>query len=182
MKKVFLLIVTMLAAANLCAQVYVGGGVGVHIYSDLWGDNLEKFPSIQVTGRVNQISVRPEIGYAFNDWFSVGTCVSYQWEKPDANKFTVIPYVRGTLPLGEHFGLFLNAECSYYRYQIDKYFQGMTAGFAPGIKIPITPRCGLTSRLAFIGFYYGTVSHLRFFEAHTNILDGASISFYYFLQ
>ena len=54
MKKISLLLATMLAAANLCAQVYVGGGLGVHIYSGLWGNNLEKFPSIQVTGRVNQ--------------------------------------------------------------------------------------------------------------------------------
>ena len=64
---------------------------------------------------------------------------------------------------------------------IDKYFQGMTVGLAPGIKIPITARCGLTSRLAFIGLHYGPVSHLKYFEAHTNILDGASVSFYYFL-
>lgn len=181
MKRVFLFIVTMLAAANLYAQVYVGGGLGVHIYSDLWGDNLEKIPSVQISGRVNQVSVMPEIGYAFNDWLSVGTTVSFQWRRPDANRFTVRPYIRGTLPLGEHFGLYLDAEYSYYRYQIDKYFQGMTVGLAPGIKIPITARCGLTSRLAFIGLHYGPVSHLKYFEAHTNILDGASVSFYYFL-
>lgn len=181
MKKICILIMAMLAAVNLYSQVYVGGGLGVHLYSGLWGDNLEKFPNVQVSGRVNQISVRPEIGYAFNDWLSVGTSVSYQWEKPDHNNFSVTPYVRGTLPVGEHLGLYLDAECNYSWYQVDKYFQFIQVGLAPGIKIPITPRYGLTCRLAFIGLHYGTESHLRFYEAHTNILDGASVSFYHFL-
>ena len=182
MKHSFVLLMAILVAANLSAQVYVGGGVGVHVGTGAWGGNVRNYGgNVKVTEN-SHVSIAPEIGYAFNDWLSMGTSVSFLWKTPDVNQFTVTPYVRGTLPLGDHLGLFLDVLYSYCRDKREDHSSNMMAGLAPGIKIPITPRCGLTSRLAFIGLEYIPLTGLRFFEAHTTIMNSGSISFYYLLK
>lgn len=182
MKHSFVLLMAILAAANLSAQVYVSGGIGVRVGTSAWGGNLRDYGGTVNVTENNQVSISPEIGYAFNDWLSMGTSVSFLWKTPDVNQFTVTPYVRGTLPLGEHLGLFLDVLYSYCRDKREDYSSNMMTGLAPGIKIPITPRCGLTSRLAFIGLEYVPLTHLRFFEAHTTLMNSGSISFYYILK
>lgn len=77
MKHSFVLLMAILVAANLSAQVYVGGGVGVHVGTGAWGGNVRDYGgNVKVTEN-SHVSIAPEIGYAFNDWLSMGTSVSF---------------------------------------------------------------------------------------------------------
>lgn len=166
MKKTVLLLVALVTATTLSAQVYLGGGMGFHL--GLWGNG----------SRSAQISVMPEIGYRVNNWLSIGTSVGYHWQERGASQLSVSPYARAYLPLGQYVGLFADALYSYH-YYLDASYRSWQAGICPGIHVSLSPRFGLVSRLAFLG--YRSVNGQGYFDADLSITNSASLGFYYAL-
>ena len=119
----------------------------------------------------NQLSVAPEVGYTFNKNLSLGASVGYGIREGESSRISVIPYIRCTFVQWEHFGLFVDALYEYTTtlQSSPSRVNLWKAGLAPGIKVLITPRCDLTTRIAFIGwqsfmgqtFFYPTVSMIN---------------------
>lgn len=173
MKKFIILLGTLLLAVTLNAQVYVGGNLGISFYRDVTTS------SARVESK-NYFSIAPEIGYAFNKYFSLGTSVLYQWNESGSQRFAVSPYARCTFAQWEHFGLFVDALFEYsssYTSPIRSRYNSWQAGLAPGFKIPITPKCGLTTRIAFLG--WKKVGDEVVFFPSVNFINSATVGFYY---
>ncbi len=164
MKKTVLLLIALWTVTTLSAQVYVGGGMGFHL--GLFGRGSHNA----------QLSVMPEIGYRVNNWLSVGTSVGYHWQEEGTSRLSVAPYARAYLPLGQYVGLFADALYSY-SYYLDDSYRSWRAGICPGIHISLSPRFGLVSRVAFLG--YRSVNGEGYFDADLSITNSASLGFYY---
>ena len=175
MKRFILFVSTLQLTLTLNAQVYVGGNVGMSFYRDVTTS------SARVESK-DYFSIAPEIGYAFNKYFSLGTSVLYQWNESGSQRFAVAPYARFTFAQWEHFGLFVDALFEYsssYTFPIRLRYNSWQTGLTPGFKIPITPKCGLTTRLAFLG-WKKVVDDVVFFPS-VNFINSATVGFYQYL-
>lgn len=173
MKKFIILLGTLLLAVTLNAQVYVGGNLGLSFSRDV------STPTMSIESR-NYFSVAPEVGYSFNKYFTLGTNVQYQWNKGNTHSFSVSPFARCTFAQWEHFGLFIDALFEYRTYAVSQTgsrHNTWQAGLAPGFKIPITPKCGLTTRIAFLG--WKKVGDEVVFFPSVNFINSATVGFYY---
>ena len=174
MKKLFFFAVAVLLSLTLHAQVYVGGNLRLSLSRDV------STVSTAITG-TNQFSIAPEVGYTFNKFLSLGASVGYGIREGESSRISVKPYIRCTFVQWEHLGLFVDA-----LYEYTTTFQSSPsrinlwkAGLAPGIKVPITPRCGLTTRIAFIGWQ--SFMGQTFFYPTVSMINSASLGCYCYL-
>ena len=174
MKKLFIFAVAVLFSLTLHAQVYVGGNLGLSLSRDARRGSM-------VNTGTNQFSVAPEVGYTFNKYLSMGASVGYALREGESSSLSLVPYFRYTFMQWEHFGLFVDG-----LYEYTTTFQSSPsriilwkAGLAPGIKVPITPKCGLTTRIAFIG--WKSFMGQTFFYPTVSMINSASLGFYCYL-
>ena len=91
----------------------------------------------------------------------------------------VAPYVRGILPVTDHFAFFLDG-MFHYDYYLDARYSDWMAGVYPGIRLWITPNFGLTSRLAFLGFS-SVAGSTPTFEARLSFSSTAAFGAFFLL-
>lgn len=174
MKNLLTFAIGLLLSMTLNAQVYVGGNLGLSLSRDVRRGNLG------ISG-TNQLSVAPEVGYTFNKYLSMGASVGYSLREGESYSLSVAPYFRYTFVQWEHFGLFVDALYEYTTLlqSSPSRINLWKAGLAPGIKVPITPKCGLTTRIAFIG--WKSFMGQTFFYPTVNVINSASLGFYCYL-
>ena len=175
MKRLVLPFFALLLTVTLNAQVYVGGTLGMSFSRDI------ATATTYIQSR-DHVTIAPEIGYSFNKLFSLGASVGYNWtESVGSHHITIAPYARITFVQWEHFGLFADAlyEYSFNLQTSDVGLNTWKAGLAPGIKIPITEKCGFTTRIAFIG-WQRYLKEIVFLPS-LNIINSASVGFYWSL-
>ena len=162
MKKLFLVLALAFAGiftAN--AQVWIGGGLG---------GNIQK--------NYMNLSIAPEVGYAFNSHWQVALGTNYGFEQTKAevegetvttytNKLALQPYVRFVpVTIGEKFSLFLDL-CGDFGLLDAKGAYAVT--LQPGIAWMATKHWTAAFRLAFIGY-----NHCDFYGDHGFRLDFAT--------
>lgn len=142
MKKLFLTLVIAFAGiftAN--AQVWLGGGLGAKIEKNF-----------------TELSVSPEIGYAFNNHWQIALGAGYTFEKGVAttNKLYLEPYVRYVATtIGDKFSLFFDLTGDFGLIDAS----GWAATLRPGIAWMATEHWTAAFRFGFAGYdhgYYGT--------------------------
>lgn len=145
MKKLFLVLAFAFAGiftAN--AQVWVGGGLDAKIQKDY-----------------KNLSISPEVGYAFNNHWQIALGASYNFEKGnplslDPNKtynyLSLEPYVRYVATtIGNKFSLFFDLTGDFGL--IDK--SGWAATLRPGIAWMATDHWTAAFRFGFAGYDHG---------------------------
>lgn len=148
MKKLFLVLALAFAGiftAN--AQVWIGGGLGANIQKNY-----------------KNLSISPEVGYAFNDHWQIALGASYNFVKGDPeglipnrtnNYLSLEPYVRYVATtIGDKFSLFFDLTGDFGL--IDK--SGWAATLRPGIAWMATKHWTAAFRFGFLGYdhcYYG---------------------------
>ena len=76
MKKLMLLLLAMMMATSVSAQVYVGGGLSAQL------GLAERVYGSRIIKTTKQVHMMPEVGYQFNDWLSGGVVFGYSWKEP----------------------------------------------------------------------------------------------------
>jgi len=148
MKKLFLVLALAFAGiftAN--AQVWIGGGLGANIQKNY-----------------TNLSISPEVGYAFNNHWQIALGASYNFVKGDPeglnpdktnNYMSLEPYVRYVATtIGDKFSLFFDLTGDFGL--IDK--SGWAATLRPGIAWMATKHWTAAFRFGFLGYdhrYYG---------------------------
>ena len=142
MKKLFLVLALAFAGiftAN--AQVWIGGGLGAQIQKEH-----------------TNLTVSPEVGYAFNNYWQIALGASYTFDKSDlgtANMLSLEPYVRFVpTTIGDKFSLFFDLTGDFGL--IDR--SGWAATLRPGIAWMATEHWTAAFRFGFAGYdhgYYG---------------------------
>lgn len=184
MKKLMLLLLAMMMATSVSAQVYVGGGLSAQL------GLAERVYGSRIIKTTKQVHMMPEVGYQFNDWLSGGVVFGYSWKEPlskeqgirSTKQITVSPYLRALLPLSQYVGLFADALYTN-EYFVDSYaFNTWRIGISPGIRISITPRFGLTSRFAFIGYNRVVIAGEGYMDVKLSFLNASpAVGVYYSL-
>ena len=142
MKKLFLVLALAFAGiftAN--AQVWVGGGLGA-----------------QIKDGYTNISIAPEVGYAFNNQWQIALGADYTFDKTDfgtANMLSLEPYVRYVATtIGDKFSLFFDLTGDFGLIDAS----GWAATLRPGIAWMATEHWTAAFRFGFMGYdhgYYG---------------------------
>lgn len=150
MKKLFLVLVLAFAgifSAN--AQVWIGGGLGAGIQKDY-----------------TNLSISPEIGYAFNEHWHVALGANYEFTQTKmevlgetittkTNGLSLEPYVRYVATtIGDKFSLFFDLTGDFGL--IDR--SGWAVSLRPGIAWMATDHWTAAFRFGFLGYdhgYYG---------------------------
>lgn len=139
MKKLFLVLAFAFAgifAAN--AQVWVGGGLGAKIKHD-----------------DTNISIAPEVGYAFNNHWQLALGAGYTFDKSDygtANMLSLEPYVRYVATtIGDKFSLFFDLTGDFGLIDAS----GWAATLRPGIAWMATEHWTAAFRFGFMGYDHG---------------------------
>lgn len=148
MKKLMMMIVALVAAMNVNAQVYVGGSVG--------------FGSVKAGGGSDESTYKivPEIGYNLNDEWAIGVGIGYQkgtcnfgnfsFTPSKAEVFVVNPYARYTFMKTGMVNLFMDGGLGFASYKdAGSAFQ---IGISPGIALKATDKISLVAHVGFVGF------------------------------
>lgn len=132
----------MTVAAN--AQTYLGGGFS-------FGNN----------DKGTSISILPEVGYAFNENWTVGGTLSFTHVKikmdgadNSYSAFGIAPYVRWTFANAGPVNLFLDGGLAFYSISdtADKKYSPFEIGITPGIAIPVSDRFSFVGHVGFLGY------------------------------
>lgn len=148
MKKLLLLIVTVVASLTASAQFYVGGDIG--------------FGSRKSGGeRTTTIKVMPEIGYNLTNSVAVGTKIGAEYNKTGGTKmalFNLDPYLRYTYYKSELVSLFVDGgvDLGIGKTSVKGSSSGAAVtygvGFRPGIALTLNPKFSLVAHLGFLGY------------------------------
>lgn len=175
MKRFLCLTLLIMCVLTAQAQGYVGGNLGFKY-------NRPFTTSAVIVGGNTQFSIAPEIGYSFNKYLAVGASFRFRFENGGVSYFSVVPYTRFTFAQWEHFGLFVDALFDYTTSlpsSSGSKVQTWDAGLAPGIKIPITSKYGLTTRFAFLGWRH--IYKESFFMPTVSFINSSTVGFYCYL-
>lgn len=138
MKKLFLVLVFAFAGiftAN--AQVWIGGGLGGKFQKEY-----------------TQLSISPEIGYAFNNHWQVALGAGYSFEKNliTTHELYLEPYVRYVATtIGDKFSLFFDLTGDFGLIDAS----GWAATLRPGIAWMATEHWTAAFRFGFAGYDHG---------------------------
>ncbi len=138
MKRLVLILTLVFGVLTANAQFFVGGQCGLTYDRDTKNTNF---------------SLAPELGYAFNDTWTVGGTIGYEHDD-DFNSFFIAPYARWTfftkdflsLLVDGGFGLSVGKEKN-----LDSR-AGFEIGFKPGLAFNITDDFSLVAHCGFLGF------------------------------
>jgi len=168
MRKLFLLVVIVMATITASAQegVYVGGGIS------LWRDNDADKTSFSIT---------PDVGYNLSKQWAVGVELAYAHNgkepKIDGNAFALAPYARYSFYENKIVRLFLDMGFGFSTYK-EKHadsVNGFEIGVKPGLAVKLNDNFSFITKVGFAGYrddYYRNMSGNGFGVA----LDGENIS------
>lgn len=146
MKKLILVLTLAVMAVSAHAQVYLGG-------------------SFNFSAKKNaQVSILPEVGYAFSDNMAAGLVVGYANDESvtwleGASAVLIAPYFRYTFINAGPVRLFVDAE-----FQIGIVNEGNQSaanwnlGIRPGLALPITDHLSFVGHFGRLGYYEKTFS------------------------
>ena len=174
MKKFMMLIVSLAAAMNLNAQVYVGGSVG--------------FGSVEAGGGGSESTYKivPEIGYNLNSEWAVGVGLGYQkgvcnfgnlnFTPSKTEVFVVNPYIRYTFLNSNMVNVFFDGGLGFASYKdAGSAFQ---AGISPGVALKASDKISFVAHIGFVGFEtYSPKGDGASSNAFGVNLDGNNITF-----
>lgn len=145
MKKVFLLCIAAMMAFAANAQVYIGGQVSFTANSD---------------NKTNALTILPEVGYTFNEHWTVGGTIGFVSAKVGDNTtswFAFGPYARYTfLELGP-VSVFCDGGFSILSGNDDTTW---SVGLYPGIAIPVGEKLSFVAHVGELSYSSNTTFNL----------------------
>lgn len=152
MKKYLLILIVWLTSAlgaNAQGNLYFGGSIG---------GNFGLGSHDNTT-----ISILPEIGYRFNQMFSVGTTVGYEYEKDDDYKshaFVFSPYLRCVFVRTTWINVFIDGVARLRSTKVVDYdtYTTWRAGIRPGVSINLSPNVSFVATVGFLGYEHNSDS------------------------
>lgn len=145
MKKILMTIAAVVAAANVNAQVFVGGALGFATES-YDGDSETSFV------------VKPEIGYTLDENWALGISFGYGETGKDNKKvktLSVNPYARYTFAKFDNVNLFVdggfdfeNVDSKSYGYKVNSW----GIGLKPGVAVNLNESVSFVAHAGFLGY------------------------------
>lgn len=159
MKKIMFAAALLVASLSANAQVYIGGGVGLH---SITPESVEGAPA---PDDITTIKLSPEVGFKLDDKLSLGLAVGYDHSKQGDVKNTtwsLDPYVRYTFAKWNNVGFFGEAGFGYQHSEkntkVDEaeVTTGKTntwyIGVRPGISVDITSHFTFLTKIGWFGY------------------------------
>lgn len=146
MKKLILSLLVVFAAIAANAQVYLGGSLAF-THDD------------EASESVNTFKLAPEVGYSFNDRWSVGgelAFIHHSYEHHDNhNAFAIAPYARYNFYNKGIVSLFIEGGMGFSTHQYDDSdhsVNGFEIGLKPGIALNINDHFRFFTKYGFFGY------------------------------
>ena len=171
MRKLFLLVVIVMAAITASAQegIYLGGGIS------LWRNNDVDKTSFSIT---------PDVGYNLSEKWAVGVELAYAhkgYDGEDAistNAFALAPYARYSFYENKIVRLFLDMGFGFSTYKAKHAdsVNGFEIGVKPGLAVKLNDNFSFITKVGFAGYrddYYRGEEEENGFGVG---LDGENIS------
>lgn len=147
MKKLFLLVVIVMAAISASAQegVYLGGGIS------LWRNNDVDKASFSIT---------PDVGYNLSEKWAVGVELAYAYKgydgeyEIDTNAFAFAPYARYSFYENKIVRLFLDMGFGFSTYKAKHAdsVNGFEIGVKPGLALKLNDHFSFITKVGFAGY------------------------------
>lgn len=145
MKKLIMVFALAFVALSASAQVYLGGSL-----------------NFAAANQAAQVSILPEVGYAFSDNMAAGLTIGYANDQSvtwfaGASDVVIAPYFRYTFLNAGPVRLFADAE--FQLGIIDEGKQSSTAwnlGIRPGLALPVTEHLSFVGHIGRLGYYNKT--------------------------
>lgn len=138
MKKLVLTLALVFGMLTANAQFFVGGEFGLTY--DGGSENTT-------------IKIAPELGYAFNDMWTVAGSIGYTHED-NYNSFYIAPYARWTFFKKDFLSLLVDGGfgVSVGKHKGLDSESGFEIGFKPGISFDLTDNFSLVAHCGFLGY------------------------------
>ncbi|MCD8236134.1 MAG: porin family protein [Prevotellaceae bacterium] len=183
MKKVLLTAIMGVFAMVSNAQVWVGGSLGFD-YTD-----------VKDAGSVTSVSFAPEVGYNLNDKWAIGISIEEQYvnvspehgSSDNGNNFAIAPFARYTFANSGKVSFFVdggvifgstefNTSNGFQKFNDSESYWGI--GIRPGVKIGLTDRLSLVTKLGYFGYQHmEDINEFGFGIDNNSISFGAIFSF-----
>ncbi|HJH63134.1 MAG TPA: porin family protein [Bacteroides mediterraneensis] len=147
MRKLFLLVVIVMAAISASAQegVYLGGGIS------LWRNNDVDKTSFSIT---------PDVGYNLSKQWAVGVELAYAHKGYDgelevsSNAFALAPYARYSFYENKIVRLFLDMGFGFSTYKAKHAdsVNGFEIGVKPGLALKLNDHFSFITKVGFAGY------------------------------
>ena len=144
MKKLLLLAVLAMASLTASAQFYFGGQVGV---------------SRNATDNTTSVIIAPEVGYSFNDVWSFGGVLDYEYQyynKINLNVFEISPYARFKFAsvANDNLKFFVDGGVGFGVQKVTDYDAGFVyhIGFRPGMSYSFNDHWSIVAHLGQLGW------------------------------
>lgn len=144
MKKLLLLAAFALASISASAQFYYGGQVGF---------------SRNATDNITTVTIAPEVGYSFNDKWSVGGVLDYDYyyhSGSDTNVFEISPYARYTYAAvaSDKLKFFVDGGVGFGVQKTKGYDAGFVyhIGFRPGLSYSFNDHYSIVAHIGQLGW------------------------------
>ena len=143
MRKLFLLVVIVMAAITASAQegIYLGGGIS------LWRNNDVDKTSFSIT---------PDVGYNLSEKWAVGVELAYahKGEEISTNAFALAPYARYSFYENKIVRLFLDMGFGFstQKAKHQDAVNGFEIGVKPGMAIKLNHQFSLITKVGFAGY------------------------------
>ena len=145
MKKIILFCVAALMALAANAQVYIGGQVGFTANSD---------------NKTNALTILPEVGYNFNEHWSVGGTIGLVSTKVgdhSVSRFAFGPYARYTFLEMGPVRLFCDGGFAFLSGDGDSVW---SVGLYPGIALPVSDKFSFVAHIGELSYTSDTTFNL----------------------
>ena len=168
MKKFLMTLVAAFAVAmSANAQVYVGGGFGIHGV-DNGGSTITTYKFI------------PEVGYNFNDDWAAG--IALGWEganKRNTKTLGVKPYVRYTFFHTKYVNLFVDGGLGYtHTYNNGNDADLWSVGAYPGVTVNLSKKLSFVTHFGFLGWQQNKDNNTSSKSSKYGVdLDGNNLTF-----
>lgn len=147
MKKIVMLVAMAVISLSAFAQNwYVGGTLNA------WRES---------SGNKTEVTIKPEVGYNFNQTWSLGGAIGWQYNYNDGfktNVFAISPYVRATYARVGIVSFFVDGGFTYglgktkHGDLSSKTVNMWEVGFRPGLSVNINEHVGILAHVGFLGY------------------------------
>ena len=144
MKKLLLFAVLMVASLSASAQWYFGGQIGF---------------TRNATDNVTLLNIAPEVGYDFNEDWSFGGVLQYQYDyrnKVNTNIFEISPYARYKFAklANDKLQFFVDGGVGFGVQKVTNHDAGFVyhIGFRPGVSYTFNDHWSVVAHLAQLGW------------------------------
>ncbi len=145
MKKLFMIAALAVSTLAASAQVYLGGSLG-----------FETTKSGKGADALSTFSIKPEVGYNFDESWAVGIQLGYTSKdiskKTTKSTITVAPYARYTFAKTGIASFFVDGGFKFDFYGSD--YEGSTFGIGvrPGVSFAVSNKVSVVSKLGYLGY------------------------------